>query len=129
MRSTMLKWFLVPAVAAIAALASQTANAEKVNVPFNFSANGQSFPAGAYDVQQGINGSFVTLQQHDGTKHLVSVLEPGVKDPSDSRIVLRFDVNGEDYILDTIQIHAKTTAHMTKSHKHHKDQERVITGE
>ena len=129
MRSTMSKWFLVPAVAAIVALASQSANAERVNVPFSFSANGQAFPAGAYDVEQGVNGSFVKLEQHDGTKHLVSVLEPGVQDPSDARVVLRFDVNGEAYTLDTIQIHAKTTAHMTKSHKHHKDQERVITGE
>ena len=128
MRSTMLKWFLVPAVAAIAALACQTANAERVNVPFSFSANGQAFPAGAYDVEQGINGGFVTLQQHDGTKHLISVLEPGVDNPSDSRVVLRFDVTGENYTLDTIQFHAKTTTHMTKSH-HHKDQERVITGE
>jgi hypothetical protein len=124
----MLKWFLVPAVAAIAALASQTANAERVNVPFNFSAMGKAFPAGTYEVEQGINGGFVTLRQYDGTQALVSVLEPGVNDPADSRVVLRFDVDGENYVLDTIQLHAKITTHMTKKH-HHKDQERVITGE
>ena len=128
MRSTMLKWFLVPAVAAIAALASQTANAERVNVPFSFSANGQAFPAGTSEVEQGLNAGFVTLRQQAGTKTLIRVLEPGVNDPKDSRVVLRFDVDGENYVLDTIQIHAKITTHMTKSH-HPKDQERVVTGE
>ena len=131
MRSTMLKWFLVPAVAAIAALASQSASAERVNVPFSFSAMGKAFPAGTYDVVQGINGGFVTLRTYDGTKTLISILEPGVTTPpSDASIVLRFDVDGESFVLDSIQYHAKITTHMDKSHQHHhnKNQERVVTG-
>jgi hypothetical protein len=128
----MLKWFLVPALAAIAALSSQSASAERVNVPFSFSAMGKAFPAGTYEVVQGINGGFVTLRTYDGTKTLISVLEPGVTTPlSDSSVVLRFDVDGQEFVLDSIQYHAKITTHMDKSHnKHHhnKDQERVVTG-
>jgi hypothetical protein len=127
MRSTLLKLFLVPAIAAAAAFASQTANAERVNVPFSFSAMGKTFPAGTYDVHEDLNGCFVTLRQEDGTKSLTSVLGPGVSNPDDSRVVLRFNVTGEDHVLDSIQLHAKITSHMTK-HRH-TDQERIITGE
>jgi hypothetical protein len=127
MRSTLLKWFLVPAIAAAAALASQPANAERVNVPFSFSAMGKTFPAGTYDVHEDLNGCFVTLRQEDGTKSLTSVLGPGVTNPDYSHVVLRFNVTGEDHVLDSIQLHSKITSHMAK-HRH-ADQERVITGE
>jgi hypothetical protein len=126
MRSTLLKWFLVPAIAAAAALPSKPANAERVNVPFSFSAMGKSFPAGTYDVHEDLNGCFVTLQQQDGKKVLVSVLGPGVSNQDDSHVVLRFNVSGEDHVLDSIQLHAKITSHLAK-HRH-TDQERIITG-
>lgn len=127
MRSTLLKWFLVPAVAAAAAFASQTASAERVNVPFSFSAMGKDFPAGSYIVQQDMNGNFVTLETVDCTKRLVRVLGPGAPDPADAHVVLRFNITGEDYVLDSIQIRSKVTSHMTKTRS--KDRERIVTGE
>jgi hypothetical protein len=126
MRSTLLKWFLVPAVAAVAMLASQTASAERVNVPFSFSAMGKAFPAGSYIVEQDPNGNFVTLETLDCSKTLVHVIGPGGPDSAALKVVLRFNVNGEDYQLDTIQIRSKITTHMTKNHS--KDRERVVTG-
>jgi hypothetical protein len=127
MRSTLLKWFLVPAVAAAAALASPSANAERVNVPFSFSAMGKTFPAGTYVVLQGLNGAFVTLETQDCTKSLTRILGPGAPDPGDAHVLLRFDVTGEEYVLDSIQVHSKITSHMAK--RHPKDREHVITGE
>jgi hypothetical protein len=125
MRSTLLKWFLVPAVAAAAALASHTASAETVNVPFSFSAMGKAFPAGSYVVEEDLNRAFVTLSQKDGSNSLIRVLGPGISDDNASHVVLRFSITGDSYVLDSIQYRAQITPHMTK--RHHKDQERVIT--
>ncbi len=44
MRSTLLKMFLVPAVAAAAAFASQTASAERGERPVQLLGNGQDLP-------------------------------------------------------------------------------------
>jgi hypothetical protein len=126
MRSTFFKLLLIPAVAAAAALITQTANAETVNVPFSFSAMGKAFPAGSYTVEKGLNSEFVTLRQNNGTKSMVSVLGPGDPDSSDQHVRLRFNITGDDYVLDRIQYHAKVTSHMNRSYRH--SQERVVTG-
>jgi hypothetical protein len=126
MRSTFFKLFLVPAVAAAAALVTHTASAETVNVPFSFSAMGKAFPAGSYTVEKSVNEDFVTLRQNNGTKCMVSILGPGDPDGSDQHVLLRFNITGDDYVLDRIQYHAKVTSHMNKHHQ--QSQERVVSG-
>ena len=129
MRFTFFKFFLIPAVAAAAALATHTANAAEttLNVPFSFSAMGKAFPAGSYTVEEDMNQDFVTLRLRDGSKSVCSVVGPGDPDENDHHVRLRFNVSGDDYVLDRIQYGSKVTSHMNKSYKH--SRERIVTGE
>lgn len=121
MRSTLCKLFLVPAIAAVAALASQSAQAETVDVPFAFTALGHSYPAGDYNVEKDLNTNFVVLRQHDGSRILSRVLGPGDADHGDTRVVLRFNEGGDGHVLDSIQFGSKITSHLTTN----RDRERV----
>lgn len=113
MRSTLCKFFLVPAIAAVAALAGSSAQAQTVNVPFAFTALGHSYPAGAYNVEKDLNTNFVVLRRHDGSRILASVLGPGDPDRDDSRVVLRFSDDSGDHVLDSIQFNGKITSHFS----------------
>lgn len=109
MRSTISKLFLVPVIAAAAALATHTAKAETLNIPFSFSAMGKTFPAGDYKVQKDLNSNFVTLKQIDGSFSVTRILGPGVADRHDHHVVLRFDASGNKYALETIQFGSSIT--------------------
>ena len=127
MRSTLYKFFLVPALTAAAALIAPSAKAATVNVPFNFVAQGHSFPAGSYSVQRDLNSNFVTLSAKDGAyKSITSVLGPGAPDNRDARIILRFMPDGNNYTLDTIQFGAKITSHMPQSKHTRESAPRVV---
>ena len=66
MRFTFSKLFLVSTLAAAAAIASLSARAESVNVPFEFTAQGHSFPSGDYAVEQSPAKHLVILHQVKG---------------------------------------------------------------
>jgi hypothetical protein len=111
MRSNLFKLFLVPAFAAAAALVSPHAKAETLNVPFNFSVMGKTFPAGQYKVEKDLNANFVTLKLVDGSRSITRILGPGSPE-SDHHIVLRFDTAGDRYSLETIQFGSSITPNM-----------------
>ena len=113
MRVTWCKLFLVPAIAA-AALAAPSARAENVNVPFAFVADGHSFPAGAYSVEQSVDKNAVTLHYINGLANFTWVMSPGDPAPNDNRLVLRFVEAGGKHVLDSIQYHAQITPHLAK---------------
>jgi hypothetical protein len=112
MRSTLYKFFLVPALAAAATMFTHTAQAETVNVPFSFTAMGQTFPAGAYSVEEDVNTNFVTLRLKSSNKSIISVLGPGDTGHGDNRVVLRFSMAGDDHVLNSIQFGVKSTARL-----------------
>jgi hypothetical protein len=112
MRSTLCKFFLVPAIAAAVALVNHPAQAQSVKVPFTFTALGQNFPAGTYSIQKNLDANFVTLRLKDSSKGITRVLGPGDPDNTDSRVVLRFRTDGDDHVLDTIQFGSKITARL-----------------
>src|SRR5215472_18892631 len=107
MRSTLSKLFLVPAIAAAAALIPTSARAETIQIPFNFSAHGHSFPAGAYDVEQNQDHNMVTLHALNSNKTFTGTLAPGDPQPNDSRVVLYFSDSADNHVLDSIQYHNK----------------------
>jgi hypothetical protein len=113
MRSTFLKLFLVPAMAAAAALVTQPASAETISVPFSFSALGHNYPAGSYNIKRDVNANFVTLQLNKSDKTLTWVLGPGSAEPGETRIVLRFAQTGDQHVLDSIQFGPKITSSLT----------------
>jgi hypothetical protein len=104
MRSLVHKFILAPAVMAAAALATTTAKAETtLKVPFSFTVQGKTWPAGLYAVKKDGNPNRVMLYSKDGPKEFAWVICPGQADPTDTRIVLKFDASGDTHALQSIQ--------------------------
>ena len=71
-----LKTLALPAIA-FCATAAFAANLARVDVPFSFTAQGQSYPAGRYEVTTDTNHNFVTLaNEMDASKQLTWVVGP-----------------------------------------------------
>jgi len=68
---------LVLSSAALCATAAFAATQARVDVPFSFTAKGQSYPAGSYDVMLDSNHNVVTLaSETDATKHISWAVGP-----------------------------------------------------
>jgi hypothetical protein len=121
---------LAPAFVAAAALATTSASAATLKVPFNFIANGKQCPAGYYNVQKGINSSVVTLVSKDGSRNFTWVLRPGEPDPSDKTIRLNFDNQGETHVLQLVQYGSQVSTSMTDKSRHNEyPQTTIAAGE
>jgi hypothetical protein len=94
---------LVLTSAAFCATAAFAANQARVTVPFSFTAKGQSYPSGTYEVVLDSSANYVSLQnQTEPSKHLGWMVGPS--EPAKSPAVVRFDEVGSDYTLKNIQI-------------------------
>lgn len=115
MRNTFSKFILAPAIMAAAALATIPAVAETatVTVPFDFTAAGQTFPAGVYSVQHNSVGDIVTLQSQQTFQSYAWIASPtsGLKSSS---VSLKFDQDGNAYTLHSIQAGALVTSSLDK---------------
>lgn len=110
MRSILHKIFLASAVAATAALTTSSALADmKVNVPFSFTVNGKVCPAGYYSVGRDTVTGVVTLRNEDWKRNFAWLVSPGEPAPTDNRIILRFDKEGGNYTLQSVQYRALIT--------------------
>jgi hypothetical protein len=95
------------------ATAAFAANQARVNVPFNFTAEGQSYPAGSYEVALDANHNMVTMaSKADATKHFSWNVGPA--DAAITPAVIKFDHVGADYALKTIQIGEHVTPVLDK---------------
>jgi hypothetical protein len=95
------------------ATAAFAANHALVNVPFSFTAEGQSYPAGSYDVSLDSNHNFVTMaSKTDATKHISWNVEPA--DEAKAPAIVKFDRVGADYSLKTIQMGERVTPVLDK---------------
>src|SRR5271170_832384 len=110
----MLKTLVIPAVT-LCASAAFAANLARVDVPFSFTAQGQSYPAGRYEVTTDMNHNFVTLaNETDASKHLIWLVEP--TDAAKAPAVVTFDQAANGYSLKTVQLGDKITPNLdTKS--------------
>jgi hypothetical protein len=107
---------LVLSSATLCATASFAASLARVNVPFNFTAKGQSFPAGEYAVSMDSHQGFVTLANYeDAGKQISWVVGPA--EAADKFAVIKFDVMGPDYALKTIQLGDKITPNLDPNPK------------
>src|SRR3954470_20640790 len=129
MKSIFSKFVLAPAVLAAVALAANSAMAETVKVPFNFTASGKVLPAGVYTIHHEQNNSFVTLK-HNGTSEMVTyIVGPGAGDPNDTRVALNFDRVGDAHLLQSIQYGSLVTARLDKKSLHDAEHESTrLTG-
>jgi len=100
--------------AAFCATAAFAANQARVDVPFGFTAKGQSFPAGTYHVTLDANSNFITLaSSSDVTKHIT--WNAGPADQANAPALVKFDATGSNYALRSIQVGARVTPNLDKS--------------
>ena len=94
--------------AALWATAAFADTRARVDLAFSFMVQGQSFPAGNYDVVMDDNQKFITLSSETNlAKTTTMVLGPA--DPAKAAVVLRFDVSTGGYSLRTIHMGVRTT--------------------
>jgi hypothetical protein len=103
MRFHLGKLVLAPAVLAAVAMASTTAKASTVNIPFSFAAAGHVWPAGSYTVQKDLNGAMVTIKSNQTALSFSALLGPGDPAPTSEKVILEFDQFGTAHALRTIQ--------------------------
>ncbi len=107
---------LVLSSAALCATAAFAANQARVDVPFSFTAKGQTYPAGAYSLALDSNDQIVTMKSRvDSAKQISWVVGP--TEPVNYPAVMKFDVVGADYALKTIQFNDRITRNLDKHPK------------
>jgi hypothetical protein len=105
-----LKILALPVVT-FCATAAFAANLARVDVPFSFTAQGQSYPAGRYEVTTDMNHNFVTLaNETDATKHLTWLVGPA--ELRKTNAVVTFDQAGAGYYLKTVQMGDRVTPNL-----------------
>jgi hypothetical protein len=106
---------LILTSAAFCATAAFAANQARVNVPFSFTAKGQSYPAGSYDLVLDASNNFVTMENDaQPSKHITWMVGPA--EPSRTGGSVKFDEVGENYTLSTIHVGTRITPNLD-SHK------------
>ncbi len=103
--------------AAFCATAAFAANQARVEVPFDFTAKGHSYPAGTYEVSLDSAHNFVTMaSKADPSKHLTWTV--GSSEVATSPALVKFDEIGSDYALKSIQVGERVTPNLNPSSKH-----------
>lgn len=129
MRLTLPKFLLASAVAAMAALTASKAMADvQVNVPFSFTANGKVCPAGYYTLGRNDLTGVVTLRNDDWKRSFAWIASPGEPAPGDTRIVLRFDKDGDNYTLQSVQYRALITSRLDGKKNNEEVPTRMVIG-
>jgi len=110
-----LKTLVIPAVT-LCATAAFAANLARVDVPFSFTAQGQSYPAGRYEVTTDMNHNSITLaNEADASKHLTWLVGPA--EAANAPTVVTFDQAGNGYSLKTVQLGDKITRNLDSKSK------------
>jgi hypothetical protein len=128
MRSPFRKLFLAPAILVAAAVATSTAMAENLNVPFSFTAGGKVCPAGVYKVDQGPLANTVRLTSEDSSRSFVWIMAPGSPQPNDRHIVLTFDNFDGVRALHSVQYLNRITGRLDKPAKEYVPT-RIVAGQ
>jgi hypothetical protein len=115
MRSILSVLILAPAMIAAAALTTNSAMAESIiNVPFSFTAAGKACPAGKYIVVHDPIHNFVTLMGKQAHVGFNWILSPGDGFPTDTKVKMEFERQGQGYALESIQVGSLTTHRLDK---------------
>jgi hypothetical protein len=110
MRISLSSLVLASAFCASTALAATHA---RVDVPFSFTAKGQTYPAGSYDVVLDGSRSFVTLASRvELGKQILWIVNPA--EPAFMPAVVKFDQVGTEHALRSIQLDDKITPNLDR---------------
>jgi hypothetical protein len=118
MRTIFRSLVLAPVVMAAVALATTTAKAAStLNVPFSFTAAGKSCPAGLYTVEKDTFRGVVIFKSKEAPRSFTWLLRPGDATLTGSKVVLKFDPQGETHALQSIQYGTLITSRLDKKSK------------
>jgi hypothetical protein len=114
----------VLASAALAAVALTTipavaATSTTLKVPFSFTVDGQSLPAGEYAVARDDGGNFVSLRSKVTSQSFTWVASPTAT--NNERVILKFDGQSQEHALQSIQYGPLVTAKLSKKSKKTED--------
>jgi hypothetical protein len=127
MRSILRSFILVPSIVAAAAFTANNTMAESIRVPFNFVAAGENCPAGVYSVK--VSGDEVSLLGR-GASSFMWLMHPGNSASPDGRVVLKFDQNGTEHILRSVQYGPQETFRLDKKLKLRENSaEQIVPGQ
>jgi hypothetical protein len=102
---------------ALCSTAAFAANHWRVEVPFGFTAQGQSFPSGTYDVTFNLNYNIVVMASNSSlATQITSTVLPA--DAAQVPVVVRFDKMGDNYVLKNIQIEKWVTPNLNSNVKY-----------
>lgn len=111
---------LVLATAALCATAAFAANKAVVDVPFNFTSQGQAFPAGQYVATLNMFDDVLALYSTTNTKLSAHwIANPADYNPKGKKLTLKFDDLGNGYTLRTIQLGSRITPRLDAPSRHH----------
>ena len=129
MRSILPKFVLASAIAAMAALTTSNALADtKVNVPFSFTVNGKVCPAGSYSIGHNETTGVVTLRNESWQRNFAWLMSSGDPAPTDGRVILRFDKEGDNYTLQSVQYRSLIAAQLDGKKHNNEAPTRVVMG-
>ena len=107
--------FVLAPVLMAAAMATTAMAEVTLKVPFNFTVNGKTLPAGTYAVQPDAKRTFVTLRSKESSKSFTWLMGPGDPLPNDGRVVIKFDEANGTHILRSVQFGSAITSRLDKS--------------
>jgi len=109
----------VTALATLPAVAATSGTSATLKVPFSFTVNGRSLPAGEYSVQRDTSGNFLRLRSKDASESFVWVVGSNAT-PGD-RIILKFDPQGQTHALQSVQFGSLTTVKLDQKSRKSED--------
>jgi len=109
---------LTPVIAAAAALVTTPAMAAaSFNVPFNFTVGGKACPAGHYQLDRDVFHNLMTLTSKDGKESFTWLAQPNDAKPTDTRAVLRFEGQNQQYVLSAVRYGVVKSPNLNKTHR------------
>jgi hypothetical protein len=115
MRSKLHTVLASAALVAAAVLATNSALADTtLRVPFSFTVAGKTCPPGRYSVKESRTDSYVILTNEDSSRGFIWLLKPADADYKADKVVLNFDVAGQNHLLRSVQIGSRTTRILDK---------------
>ena len=103
------------AVVAITSIPAMAANRVMLTVPFSFTVQGTTLPAGDYSVTRDDLRSLVRLESKDASRGYMWFVHSA--DTRADRVALRFEVDGQTHALQSIQCGHSETSRLTKKAK------------
>jgi hypothetical protein len=89
------------AAVGLATIPAVAATSTTLNVPFSFTVNGHSLPAGPYLVQRDDFGNFLRLQGKNPSQSFIWVTEAA--GTRSNRVILKFVPQGQRHVLESVQ--------------------------